>query len=72
MMHSSWESRGPGGGVLGVLAKFFLGSPLFRVLLHFYVTIFRTLPPSPYVYNYETDYKLFISPWLSSLLFLDL
>jgi hypothetical protein len=48
------------GGVIGVLAKVFLGGylglsenvggslfHLFHFLLHFYVTIFRTLPPSP-------------------------
>ncbi len=57
-MHSSWTSRegGPWGfshilfrGYLGLSEN--LGGPLFlpffRVLLHFYVTIFRTLPPPP-------------------------
>jgi len=50
-----------GGGVLGVLAKIFLGGYLglsenlggstffafFRVLLHFFVKIFVAYPPSP-------------------------
>ncbi len=66
-----------GGGVLGVLAKFFLGGylglsenlvggPLFYlfcVLLHFYVTIFWTLPlssPLPPVCIYENYWSIFL------------
>jgi hypothetical protein len=48
-MRSSWKSEGALGGLLrGVLVvvKKSRGGPLCRAILHFYVAIFRTLPPS--------------------------
>ncbi len=53
-MHSGWKSREGGSlwlwpfsleGLLGLSKN--VGGPPFCVLLHFYATIFETLPPPP-------------------------
>ena len=69
-MHSIWKSR----GVLGVLAKFFLGGwvlgvvrkyrgPLFHVLMYLYVTISRTLPPPPSTPPCASMSHCYLWPW---------
>jgi hypothetical protein len=77
-MHSSWKGGGgPWGfiqilfrGVLGVVRKSRKGRgplsppPLFRVLLHFYVTIFGPYPPPPPVciYDWGLDNQYWLKP----------